>query len=429
MASEKKSVFSWSMYDWANSAFTTVIITFVYSVFFERGIIGDAERGSALWAYAIGLSGLLIALCSPVIGAVADHYGARKHWLAPLVGITALASVALWFGQSGDDSWGNVVFILAMVVIANCALELSIVINNAMLPDIAEPSRIGRISGWAWGLGYVGGLSCLVVALFGLVGLGDIKPLITLPQEGDAHLRAMGPLVALWLVLFSLPLFFFTRDVPRTGLKFLQAVGAGLRQLGDTISRASQYKNLVRFLIASMLYRDGLNTLFTVGGLYAAGTFGLGFEEILIFAIGLNISAGLGAALFAFMDDRLGSKPTILWSLAGLMVFGCAILLVQDKVIFIALACVLGLFMGPVQAASRTLAARLTPPGMVTQTYGLYALTGKSISFLGPLCFAWVTLAFDSQRMGMATIVLFWLVGFMILLAVKERRNNADQNA
>lgn len=418
---ERRSVFSWCMYDWANTAFSTVIITFIYSVYFEQMVIGDTARGTAMWTYALAASGILIALISPVLGAIADHYGARKRWLTVFMLISVMATAMLWFGMPNDDP-RNVMFILVTLVIANTACDVSVVVNNAMLPHITPRERIGRVSGWAWGLGYVGGLVCLVIALFGLVGLGDMAPWIALPRDEAEHLRATGPLVAVWYLIFTLPLLLFTRDVARTGLNMMQALRQGLRQLATTVRQARKHGNLVRFLIASALYRDGLNTLFAVGGLYAAGTFGMGFEEILVFAIGLNVTAGIGAGLFAFLDDRIGSRRTVLISLVSLMALGTAILLIDDKLWFIILALGLGTFMGPVQAASRTLAARLSPPEMSTQTYGLYALTGKSISFLGPFLFGWATLTFDSQRAGMMTILLFWLAGYLLLLGVREAR-------
>ncbi len=421
---EKKScgsraVGAWCLYDWANSAFGTVIITFVYSIFFARGIIGDETQGSALWGYAIAFSGFLIALTSPVLGAVADYYGARKRWLAIFAALSIIAVALLWFGRP-DPSVYNIIFILALVVVANATFELSLVFYNAMLPHIAPPHLMGRLSGWGWGLGYLGGLSCLALTLFALIGLGGAAPWLPLPQDESQHIRASALLTALWFALFAIPLLLWVRDDGRSGLSLREAVSKGLARLKETIMHVRQYGNLVRFLIASALYRDGLATLFAVGGLYAAGTFGMDFDEILIFAIGLNVTAGLGALAFAFMDDYAGSKRTIMIGLAGLIAFGAATLLVQDKTVFILLALGLGLFVGPAQAAGRTLAARLAPPGMVAQTYGLYAFTGKSIAFLGPLCFALATDIFDSQRAGIATILLFWLAGMALLMKVRE---------
>lgn len=412
-------VFSWCLYDWANSAFNTVIGTFVFSVYFARGIFGDETQGSAVWAAAAGWAGLAVALASPVLGAIADRAGRRKPWLAGLMGVTVLATAGLWFAA---PDVGYVAYALALVVIATIAFELSGVFYNAMLPGVAPPGKLGRVSGWGWGLGYIGGLACLATALFGLVGLGDIPPLLALDGEQAENVRATAPLVALWFTLFSLPLFLFTPDEPASGMPLGRAVREGLRTLKNTILEVRRYGNIVRFLIASALYRDGLATLFAVGGLYAAGTFGMGFEQILIFAIGLNVTAGLGAAAFAFMDDRAGSKPTVLAALAGLIGFGLPLLLIDDARWFILLALGLGLFVGPAQAASRSLMARLAPTDMETEMFGLYAFTGKSIAFLGPLAFGAMTAAFDSQRAGMSVVLAFFLAGGALLLAVKEPR-------
>ena len=417
----KKSVFAWCLFDWANSAFATVIVTFVFSVYFARGIVGDEVAGSAQWGYALAFSGILIALLSPPLGAIADDYGARKKFLTFFSLLCVIPTALLWFAVP-DPSFGNVLMVLTLVVIANVGFELALVFANAMLPHIAPPSMLGRISGWAWGMGYLGGLLCLVLSLTGLLGLGDIKPFLSLPQGHSEHIRATGPLTALWFLIFMIPLLLFTDDIGHTGMSMKTAIRKGFADLAHTIRHVRHYKNLATFLVASMIYRDGLNTLFAVGGLYAAGTLGMSFQDILIFAIGLNVTAGIGAASFAWLDDGIGSKRTIMIALAGLIVTGIGVVMVEDKNIFIGLALVLGIFLGPVQSASRTMAARLAPPDRINQTYGFYGLTGKCISFLGPLAFAMATQAFDSQRAGIATILLFWVAGMLILSRVKENQ-------
>ena len=419
----KKSIFAWCLFDWGNSAFATVIITFIFSVYFARGIVGDETAGSAQWGYALALSGILIALLSPPLGAIADDYGSRKKFLTFFSLLCVIPTALLWFAvPDPDPSTANILMVLTLVVIANIGFEIALVFANAMLPHIAPPAMIGRISGWAWGMGYLGGLLCLVLSLVCLVGLGEMKPLIPLPQEQSEHIRATALLVALWFFIFLLPLLFLTEDVARTGMSMSAAAKKGFSDLIHTIRNIRQYKNLATFMISSMIYRDGLNTLFAVGGLYAAGTLGMTFEQILIFAIGLNVTAGMGAAGFAWLDDGIGSKRTIIIALAGLIITGIGVIMVTDVKVFIGLALVLGIFLGPVQSASRTMAARLAPPDMINQTYGFYGLTGKCISFLGPLAFAVATQAFDSQRAGIATILVFWLVGMLLLMKVKEQR-------
>jgi UMF1 family MFS transporter len=416
-----RSIFSWCLYDWANTAFSTVIITFVFGVYFARTIVGDEVEGSAQWSFAIAASGLCIAFLGPLLGAVADNSGARKKWVFWLSMLCIVPCALLWFATPNGSS-GHILFVLSLVALANIGLELSQVFYNAMLPHVAPVKKLGRVSGWAWALGYLGGLSALAIALFGFIGLGEMKPFINVSTKNFEHIRITGPFIALWFFVFMMPLFIFTKDVEVKALGFWDALSTGLKQLSESARNARKHKNFLRFLIASAIYRDGLVTLFAIGGVYAAGQFGMGFTEILIFAIGLNVTAGLGAFAFAFADDAIGSKPTIVVSLVGLILIGAAILFIADKNLFLILSLGLGIFMGPVQAASRTMISKLCPPEMITQGYGLYAFTGKSISFMGPLAFGVMTSVFGTQQAGMASIVLFWIVGLILLLKVKELR-------
>lgn len=416
----KKSAFSWCLYDWANTAFGTVIITFIYGVYFSKSLVDNEIEGSSLWSYAIAGSGVAIALLAPFLGAVADNAGSRKKWIASFSGLCIIATSLLWFSENPDGS-KNVVLILILVAIANLGLELGQVFYNAMLPHVAPSHMKGRLSGWAWALGYMGGLASLVVCLFGFVGLGDMQPFFDLSKDNNEHIRIVGPFIALWFFIFMLPLLIFTKDEAVDEEKLPTALCDGWRQLVESFHHIREFKNLFLFLISSAIYRDGLVTLFALGGVYAAGQFGMNFTEILIFAIGLNVTAGVGAFGFAFLDDAIGSKKTIIYSLIGLIIVGGVILLTSDKFVFIGLAMFLGIFMGPVQAASRTMVARLSPPHILTQAYGFYAFTGKSISFLGPLCFGLATTVFATQQAGMATIILFWIVGLMLLWGVKEK--------
>jgi UMF1 family MFS transporter len=422
-AANKRSVFAWCLYDWGNTAFGTVIITFVFSVYFARVVVGDETHGAALWGYAIAASGFLIAVLSPFVGAVVDHYGPRKPGLMIFSLLCVIPTALLYFAAPGAGT-ALVMACLCLLVVANMGYEIALVYANAMLPHIAPPAMIGRISGWAWGMGYAGGLACLVVALFGFVGLGDAPPLLPVSEAESQNVRLTAPLVAAWYAIFMLPLLFWAHDVPRTGLSVRASMNAGLTQLRGVVKLARGHKNLALYLCGSALYRDGLNTLFAMGGLYAAGMFGMSFQDILIFAIGLNVTAGIGAALFAFMDDRLGSKAVIAGSLLGLIAAGVLVLMAADKNQFIMLALVLGIFIGPVQAASRTLVARLSPPDLTGQSYGIFNLTGRAVAFIGPLFFAAATQIFETQKAGMVSIILFWVVGLAFLAFVRENKGH-----
>ncbi len=418
MRIKKRAMVGWCLYDWANSAYWSIIGTFIFSVYFTKGIYGDATEGAKVWAYAMSVSGLIVALGSPVLGAIADYAGGLKRWLAVLTGVTAVGASLLWFAEP-DPAY--VVFALVVVVIASACLDLGQVFYNALITPNAPPHMLGRISGWGWGVGYVGGLSALALTLFVFVGLGDsVQPLIPLDRESAQHVRVVGPLTGLWLVVFSLPLFFFARDREPTGVTLAVALPKGLKTLMATLRELRHRGQILRYLIASAIYRDGLSTLFAVGGLYAAGVHDMDTAQILVFAIGLNVTAGLGAAGFAWMDDGMGSRLTVLVSLVGLILFSLFVILVDDFKLFIGFALGLGIFIGPAQAASRSLMARLATDGRETEFFGLYSLTGKAAAVFGPALYGIVTEVFDSQRAGLCVVIVMFVIGGAVLLTVKE---------
>lgn len=415
-----RPVLCWCLYDWANSVLATIIFTFVFSVYFARSVVGDETLGSAYWGYAIGIAGAIIAFGGPILGAISDALGPRKPLFLLLTVVTIISTGAMYWVLP-DPSY--TIMALILVAIATIGFELAQAQYNSMLSDIASPKMIGRVSGWAWAMGYFGGLICLVIALFGFIGLGDGTGFLGITEDYSLNVRATCLLAALWYLFFAIPLFLFVPDrekLPRQkGLvkKAMKNLWATLKSLFSTAG------NTGRFLIASAIYRDGLNTLFTVGGLYAAGTFGMDFQEIIIFAIGLNVTSGIGAFVFAYLDDMRGAKWTIVVSLAALIILGIGLIVIESKTSFLILALALGLFIGPVQSSSRSLMARLAPQDTSAELFGLYAMTGKSIAFMGPLVFAFVTQITDSQRFGVATIIGFWLIGLLLLLKVKEKSN------
>lgn len=416
----KRAVFSWCLYDWANSPFIAVITTFVIAAYFTDAIAPTKQIGTAEWGFMQGLAAFVVALLSPVLGAIADHGGRRKPWLAACTAIMALGSVLLWWATPGP---GSMLFVLVVVGIAVVAFELGMVFYNAMLPGLVDERWLGRVSGWAWALGYVGGLACLVLCL--VLFIQPETPPLGLSKETAEHVRIVGPVVGLWAILFSLPIFLYTPEARLERRPIGEAVGAGLRQLWMTLREVRNYREIVKFLVARMLFMDGINTLFIFGGVYAVGTFGMAVEEVLLFGIVLNVTAGLGAFVFGWMDDRLGAKPTILLGILGIVVFGVPLLLIEGKLLFYILGAFIGLFFGPVQAASRSLMARLAPRGMETEMFGLYAFSGKSTAFLGPWLVGIVAAVAD-QRWAMATVLPFIVLGGLLLLTVRAKRVDPD---
>jgi MFS transporter, UMF1 family len=406
---DKLGIAAWCYYDWANSAFTTIVITFVFATYFVSAVAPDPTIGAAQWGFAISASALVIAVLAPMLGAIADRGGRRKPWIIFFTAISVLLTGALWFVQP-DPAY--VMAALILVALANVGFEMGIVFYNAMLPDIAPSTIIGRVSGWAWGLGYVGGLSCLVFIL-GAFDTSDLD-----------QVRLTSVLVAVWFGVFSLPLIIWTPDTPARVISWRGAIGDGIRQLIATLRQVRRHGDIARFLLARLFYNDGLVTLFAVGGIYAKTTFGMTTAEVLQFGVAINVTAGMGAAAFAWIDDWIGSKRTILISLAGLIVVAAGVLSAETTLAFLIWGSALGIFVGPVQAASRSMMAHLAPPGLETEMFGLFAFSGKATAFIGPFVFAAVTALTASQRWGMATILVFFAAGGALLFTVADARRD-----
>ncbi len=416
----KAGLASWCLYDWANSAFPTLITTFVFSVYFTQRVAADPVQGATQWSLSVAAAAIVVALCAPALGAIADLLGRRKPWIASFTLLTALFTASLWWIKpSPEFAVAGQILYAAAAAAFGCAM----IFYDAMLRSIAPPGYIGRVSGWGWALGYAGGLACLLAALAGLV---RADPLPFGLDAGQAeHIRATSLLVAAWFLIFSVPLFLFTPDRPATGLSATAAARTGLVGLRKSVAKVLMHPGLGRFLIAHMLFTNGLNTLFSFGGIYAAGTFDMTFDEVLRFGIILNVTAGLGAAVFAWIDDLIGSKRTILIALTALTALGLALVTIRSAALFLVLGSLLGLFVGPAQAAGRALMAKLAPRDLETEAFGLYQLAGKVTVFLGPLVFGFVTWLFQSQRAGMASILLFFIGGIILLLPLREPRNAA----
>lgn len=404
---------AWCLYDWASSSFAIIVTTFIFATYFTTHIASNHIVGTYQWANATALAGAIIAFSSPLIGAIADRGGHHKQWLFFFTWLCVISSALLWFAYPNIHS---VYYTLTCVVLGTIGLELALVFYNTFLTYIAPRPYIGRISGWGWGCGYLGGIVALLMTLMFFVKHNAFD----LNTATMAQIRISGPFVALWLALFSLPLFLLVPKISGSSLPLKQAVRAGFGELRATFKKIPQEKNLLLYLIAHMIYTDGLNTLFAFGGIYAAGTYGLTFEEVLIFGITMNLSAGIGAIGFAWLDDYLSSKHTVVISLICLILFGLPILFLNDKYIFWGVALFLCLFVGPVQSASRSLMAHLiVNRNTSTEWFGLYSLSGRITAFMGPWLLGLMTMLFNSQRVGMATIMVFFILGMILLLPVK----------
>lgn len=415
--SKTAALASWAFYDWANSSFSAIIQTFVFATYFTKQVAENETIGTAQWGLTNGIAALIIAILAPVLGAIADHGRKKKTWLFVFSYGCISATALLWFVTPSPDQVPLALFLAGTGIVCS---ELAFVFYNAMLPFLASPKELGRWSGWGWGLGYVGGTASLVLALFAFLN-GD-RSWFALDGTPAANIRATFPLVSVWYALFSLPLFLLIPELYSQGKPLRRAIREGLHALRTTIQQVKQYREIVKFLLARLFYIDGLITLFAFGGVYAAAKFGMDEQEVLLFGIALNVSSGIGAFLFAWIDDRIGAKKLILVSICGLFVPMTILLFVKDPVLFWLLGLILGIFVGPVQSASRSLMARLSPKHLVNEMFGFFALSGKATAFLGPLLVGWVTYMTGSQTAGMSVILIFLGSGALLMTAVKETR-------
>lgn len=442
----RSAVISWIFFDWAAQPYFTLITTFVFAPYFATHVASDAASGQSLWGFATAAAGLMIALMSPVLGAVADASGRRKPWIAAFGAMLVIGSSLMWFGRPGDVS--VIPSLLIAYGIATIGVEFATVFNNAMMPTLVPPDKIGRLSGTGWATGYIGGILSLVLVLgflaaspatgrtlFGFTPLFGLDPVT---HQGD---RITGPLTGIWFIIFVLPMFLLTPDYPaRRPAK--EALREGLIELKQTLLELPKRKSMAAFLLANMIYTDALVSLFAFGGIYAAGTFGWNTIQIGTFGILLAIAATFGAWLGGKLDDKLGSKRVIAGSMMILLVAIIAILLVdRDSILFLKvtppapggalfsgaaeraylfLGCLIGIAGGPLQAASRTLLIHMAPKDRIAQYFGLFALTGKVTSFVGPLLIGAITAITASQKAGMAVLVLFFVAGLALFARVRE---------
>ena len=396
----KKEVFSWSFYDFANQPFTTIIVTFIYGAFFTSVIAPDEITGTVLWTQAIAITAIVASILSPVLGALADISGYRKLFLTLFTWICSIFSICLYFPKSGD-----VFLALSIFIIANIAFEIAHVFYNSYLSDISSSENIGKISGFAWGLGFVGGIISLLIALF------------LFPDTNESlSIRRINVFVGIWFFLFSAPTLLFLNDRKREKLT-AQAISGSFLSLRNTFSNIFQYKQMFRFLISRLFFNDGLITIFSLGGVYAVGTIGFSFSEVMALGIALNISAAIGAFIFGYLEDSIGAKRVINISLivlilSTLLAYFAPITNYSKQIFWIA-GILIGLMVGPNQSCSRSLMARLTPSSKQNEFFGFFALTGKATSFVGPLLFGIITSYYDQQS-ALFVVIGFFVVGLLL---------------
>ncbi|MBJ04433.1 MAG: MFS transporter [Flavobacteriales bacterium] len=439
---KNKQIIAWSMYDFANQPFTTLIVTFIFSAFFTESLAQDNQQGTYLWSLGISITAILVAFFSPLLGAIADSGGYRKAFLVFFTYLCIISTIILYFFEPNKS---YVIFgadidvsicALFVFIIANIGFEFGTVFCNSYLSDLSTNKNIGRISGFAWGLGFVGGLISLAVSF------------LFLDLNVTENIRLINLLVAFWFIVFSFPTFLLVRDQkPKKGMR--QHFQQSLKSIVYSFQNISKHKSIVRFLVARLFYNDALITIFAFGGIYAAGTLNFSFNEILILGVVLNISACIGSFWFGFVEDKIGVKQMLNMTLWGLLLstflaFLAPFLtnydhLITPKTLFWIAGIIIGLMQGPNQAGSRSLMARLTPEEKKNEFFGFYAFSGKATAFLGPLLFGLVTqkcqdgcmisqdFIIGGQQAGLIVVVFLFLFGILIFRPLNLTNSSFDK--
>ncbi|MGO1473014.1 MAG: MFS transporter [Flaviflexus sp.] len=427
-------VTAWALWDWASAAFNAVVTTFVFSVYIVNSDFFGPDANTN-FGYTMTAAGIIVAIIAPVMGQSVDRSGKRRSLITLTTTITILATAGLALVRPEESYlWLG----LLLLAIGNIAFDTGSVVYNAMLTDISTPQNRGKISGIGWGLGYVGGIVLMLILYLGIIG--PEVGWFGVTSDDGMKIRMSMVLCAVWTLIFSLPLMRTASDtVPKTTEKV--GIIGSYKLLFASIARLwRKDRSLVYFLGSSALYRDGLAGVFSFGGVIAAKAFGFSDDEVLVFGIAANLVAGIATITFGYADDYFGSRPVILFSLTSMVTLGLLIFFLHDAgtIVFWICGLLLCVFVGPTQSSSRTYLARIIPAGEESEIFGLYATTGRAVSFLSPFLYSTaITIgatALDITKdeaayFGILGIVVVLLAGFLTFFLIKPERKNRDNVA
>ncbi len=413
---QKKTLFSWLLFDFANTSFSVMMVTFAFPLYFKNVICEGEPRGDALWGASLGISMLIVAVISPVLGAAADFSGRRKRFLFVFTLFSVVATALL--GLTGP---GMVIIAVVLFVVANAGFEGGLVFYDAYLPEIASERSIGRVSGYGFAMGYLGALAILLL-LFPLLKEGIVI-------ENMQNVTLSFFLVALFFAVFAAPLFFVLRDEKKTAVN-MHFVGRSIREVKYTISHIMNYPDLARFLLAFFFYNDAILTIIGFSSIYAQNTLGFTSGELIIFFMVVQTTAIFGSVIFGVITDKIGPKRTIVLTLIIWCVVIMMAIATTDKLFFYYTGLLAGMSMGSSKAASRSMMARLTPPKHVTEFFGFYDGTfGKASAIAGPVIFGVISSLAGDQRIALASLLLFFVIGLFLILGVRSRAAYANDAA
>ena len=406
-----KKVLNFALYDFANSAFTTIIITFIFSTYFAKQIAPNPVLGQSYWGWAIGTTGILVAIIGPILGSYADKKNFTEFFIKLFTIICISLTTLLWFSKPSEK---YLLFTLVIVALANFFYELSLIFYNSILKRISKPSDLGKSSGFSFALGYIGGILILIICIKIFID-NDVLP-FGLSKENSENIRATSIVVAVWYLIFSIPFLFSLKKKINNKI---EVSSNNIKKIKDLIWN-NGLNNLGKFLIARMLYADGLNAIIVMGGIFAVGVFNLEIKDLLILSILMNVTAFIGAIVGGYANDKFSSKSVIIFSLLGLIISSSIILFVKSQLFFLIFAAINGFFIGPIQSASRVFITKSIDENNQASGFGLFALSGKLTSFIGPLLVSTITYISSSQRIGFSSAIILLLIGLLILLKVKK---------
>lgn len=425
-----RQVLAWGMWDWGSAAFNAVIVTFIFSVYLVDSVgetlPGGDERASVYYSWALAAAGLMIALVAPIMGQNADARGRRKRALFITTSIVVLCMVGMFFVENTHVRFFWIG--LALIAVGSVVFDLAEVPYFAMLRQVSTPQSVGRVSGVGWGLGYMGGIVLLALCYFGfVVGEGDTRGFLDISTADGFNIRVIAVVCAVWFFLFALPLFLTVPEIPveKERAKQTKGVVDSYRTLfADVASMWREDRRTVYFLAASAVYRDGLAAVFALGAVLAVRVYGIDEADVLIFGIAANVIAAAGSFAAGVIDDRWGPKIVIVGSISGMLIAAFVLLFVEGPQGFWIFGLALCAFVGPAQSASRSFLTRIVPLGREGQAFGLYMMSGRAVSFLGPAMFGLFVAVLGAERWGIIGIMIVLAVGLTALLFIEPPRRD-----
>jgi UMF1 family MFS transporter len=397
---ERSRIFVWTLFDFANTSFSIVVVTFLYAVYFKKTVASGQPIGDLYWSIGTSTAMIITAIISPVLGAIADYSAGKKRFLLFFTILCIAGTSLLYFVQAGEIFWG-----IAIFVIANIGFEAGLVFYDSFLPEITAPKNFGRVSGYGFGMGYFGSLATLAL-IFPFIQANLIKESF--------------PVTGLFFLVFSLPLFLFLKESRKKEDEAVSYIRLGFSRVCSTLSNLKNYKNLVLFLLSYFFYIEGVNTVIFFSGNYASTTLGFTDQDLLIFFLTVQTTAIVGSIILGIIADSIGQKKTIVITLFMWIATIILAYFVQDKTGFYIVGLIAGAAMGSCQSTSRSMMSKLTPPDKKTEFFGFYSFFGKSSAVIGPLVFGLVSFLSGSQRLAIISIGFFFLAGLIILRYVRD---------